>query len=271
MNGMKAWIYAFIIMFIIIIICVFAPWLFLVVGISLLIMFFYTRYGSSQKREFTNLKKENSKKRRIQELEKKALVMEEQESNKLMLKEAYEIYKEKKLNFFEKNNIDDKPYIFWERYGVVEKIHIWKKNGKVYLCNNTNSFTTFKEDYKIPNNDCLFNKIGIIETNEDNIVIVDNSHTIKDTYHYTDPSNSIILGSLFFGTAGAIAGAMDSSVKTKTLQQKVVDVTIRVKNLNSSMAWIMNIDPSMLVTIAEELPNVKVDVNDQDEYNDICI
>ena len=271
MSNLGAYFWALMIGLIVMIILTKFVWVVFLIGGIALVYFLYQKYGTSEKREYEKMKRENNKKRRIQEENNNYIQKMQQEKEKeekykreIDLKAEFELYKEKKAVFFNKNNIEDKPFFFWERNGNIEKIYVWKKNNKVYLCNGTDNYDNFKFNIDSTNNEYLFNKVGVAETTEEDMAIIDNSHIIKDTYHYCD-STINNLGMVLFGIPS------DTVLKTKTLKENVVDVTIKVKTITSNMNWTMTISSEMLITLAEILPNVKVERNNKDEQNNYYV
>ncbi len=265
---MRDWFWGIIITFIGLLIVIFIPWLIIIALLVGLGVFIYSKFGNKDKIEFQKLKHKN-KKIQIEESKKETkLKKEEKKNEKDNIRNIYNEYIEKRSKYKSKNKIEEYPYFFWNRYGILEKIFIVKKNDKTYLVNGTDNFNTFKEDYKnVQNNEQLFDLIGIVQIDEDNISINDTRHIIQDIYHYNDSTNDILLGSLLFGTAGAIAGAANSKPKVKELTSHGGNVLLTIKNVSNGIKWSIEIDISMLVTLSENFPNIIIKKNNDKEVN----
>lgn len=269
---MTEWFYAILITLGVLLIIVFLPWLFPLAGLIVLGIYLYEKYGTQEKREFQKLNKQNQKiqynKTKEEQNDKKVKKEQEEDS----LKALYEEYKEKKKIFSEKNNIKDNKFFFWKRYGNLEKIYVIKKQKEIYLFNSSNNFKNFKEDYNNSlNNENLFEKNGLVKIDENKLVVNDTRHIIRNTYHYNDATKEIFLGSLLFGNAGALAGAVNSKTKQKELVFSAGDVTITIQNEDNNSRWEIPLEPSMLVTIAEIFPNIKVEIDNTEEKHNLYV
>lgn len=224
--------------------------------------FVYDFCGTKEKREFRKARKENMKK--LREKEKAENEKQKLEARKQQQEEKENFAKFKKLVDEDERLIADKDYrvIFLNLDDTTNlKTYCWTDEKYFYMLNGSKSETAYNL-YKTN----FFGEDRIAKCDKKGIIINDFYQVITHQFQYeASKTGKIFLGSLLFGTTGAIAGAV-SQPQTKIGINKTVNqsITIFLPVVTGDKVenWQSKIDVSMVLPLSELLPEVPIVKNE---------